>query len=162
MIRKIARIMLVVLFFLLVLAEAKEVALRTIKLTQRDNGKTINMYVGDRVEIQLPGLGAVPFQRKIEITKSAGSYHPEIIIDSGYSHVFENLVDRQGNILVGGGGMETWWFHAVDEGKTNLIFYLEPINNKAESKKTKSFAVTIISKFLKPEYRENFYKKMAK
>lgn len=121
------------LFFMLLLAYADTLlAGEVMKLTENDAGKTVELRVGDELEILLPGNPATGYAWEVSSLDSS-VLKPD---KSEYLH---------GNQAIGSGGMEVIRLHAICEGSGELkLIYHRPFERNKPPLKT--LAVNILIK----------------
>ncbi len=99
------------------------------KLGENDSGKTLEMRVGDELEIGLPGNPTTGYIWEVCLLDSN-------LLSQGKGDFFAN--DK----AIGAGGMEIIKLHAIAEGKTDVkLVYDRPF--ELDNPPLKTFAVTI-------------------
>lgn len=101
-----------VLFLSLLLAAAPLAATQR-TLTEKDDEKLVNLNVGDKLVIKLPGNYTTGYQWIVK-----GNYDDDVIKEEGKGEYRTEKTDR-----VGAGGVATFTFKALGAGRTDL--YLE-------------------------------------
>ncbi len=105
----------------------------TVMLTLADNGKTIDLQVGQEVTISLAGNPTTGFEWA---AKSVGSGILETLIDGKYTP------DEAPEGLAGSGGAYTWTFRAIESGEANIeLAYAR--SWETDTPPSKTFALTL-------------------
>ena len=122
-----------IIMFVLTLGNAgNTLAGESMKLSENDSGKTVEIRVGDELEVILPGKPTTGYVWEVSSLDSA-------VLRLGKADFFAN------GEAIGSGGMEIIKFHALAAGKNEvkLIFH-RPFEQNMPPLKT--FAVTVIIK----------------
>lgn len=122
-----------IIIFALILGNAgTSLAGESMKLNENDSGKTVEMRVGDELEVILPGNPSTGYVWEVSSLDST-------VMRLDNSDFFAD--DK----AIGAGGMEIIKFHAIDAGTSplKLIFHRSFEQNMAP---LKTFEVTIIIK----------------
>ena len=104
----------------------------TMKLSESDSGKTVEIVIGDELEVILPGKPTTGYTWKVNSLDSN-------VLRPGKADFFAN------NKAIGAGGMEVIKFHAIAAGKSEvkLIFHR---SFEVNVPPLKTFEVTVIIK----------------
>ena len=124
---------LAVLFLMLILGNPDYLSAREImKLTEKDSSKTIELHVGDELEIVLPANPTTGYMWE-------GSSLNSSVLKLDKSDFIS------GDKALGSGGMEVIKLHAISDGKTKLTFkYHRPFEKNKPPLNT--FEVDVIIK----------------
>jgi inhibitor of cysteine peptidase len=126
------RLIAIVIVGLLYSCSAEPSPIRSNKrLTEGDTGRSIELHIGDNLEVTLPGNPTTGFQWEVSAVNTA-------ILRSTGEPIFE-----PSSSAVGGGGRITFRFEAVGIGQTGLTLnYHRPFEKDVPPVET--FEVTVI------------------